>query len=96
MWVPDDSASASRGGLGGRTATGAVVQDITSGSGAAKAGITAGSTITAVNGVSVPSGSALTRIMVPHQPGDSVEIMWTDSAGTTHRATVKLGSGPPA
>jgi S1-C subfamily serine protease len=96
VWVPDDSASASRGGLGGRTATGAVVQDITSGSGADKAGITAGSTITAVNGVSVSSGSALTRIMVPHQPGDSVEITWTDSGGTTHRANVKLGSGPPA
>jgi S1-C subfamily serine protease len=96
VWVPDDSASVNRGGLGQRTGGGAVVQDVTNGSGADKAGITAGSTITAVDGVAVTSASGLTRVMVPHQPGDSVEITWTDSSGTSHRATIKLGSGPPA
>ena len=94
--VPDDSASVNRGGLGGRTGTGAPVQLVESGSGADKAGITEGSTITAVNGVAVTSASALTKVMVPHQPGDSVEITWTDPDGASHRASVKLGSGPPA
>jgi S1-C subfamily serine protease len=99
--VSDDSALTTRGGpLGGnRAGTGARVADqngILEGSGADKAGITNGSTITAIDGDPVTSASDLMLQMVPYQPGDKVEVTWIDPSGTTHRATVTLGSGPPA
>ena len=94
--VQDDSASVNRGGGLGRLGNGAQVVGVEGDSGADKAGITEGSTITAVDGNAVSSASALTRVMVQYQPGDSVEITWIDANGQTKRATVKLGSGPPA
>ena len=40
--------------------------------------------------------SALMKQMVQYQPGDKVDVTWTDSSGSSHHATVTLGSGPPA
>jgi S1-C subfamily serine protease len=97
--VAQDNVIANGGGLGNRTATGARISDqdgIQSGSGADKAGITEGSTITAIDGDAVTSASDLMQEMVPYQPGDKVEVTWIDPSGATHRATVTLGSGPPA
>ena len=101
--IVDDSSTTGRsgglGGLGGgRSGNGAVISsdpDAVEG-GAAKAGITPGSTITAVDGVSITSSSALTKLMVQYQPDDKIEVTWIDPSGSTHRATVALGSGPPA
>src|SRR5262245_35121840 len=101
--VPDSSTSGRSGpfgGLGnGRTTNGALVATtagVQDGSPADKAGITSGSTITAIDGNPVTSASALTRLMVQYQPGDRVEISWTDTSGNSHQATITLGSGPPA
>jgi S1-C subfamily serine protease len=102
--VPDSSTTVNRGGpfggLGnGQSGSGALVatQDgVQSGSAADKAGITNGSTITAINGTSVTSASALTRLMVQYHPGDKIDIAWTDANGNSHHATITLGSGPPA
>ena len=104
--VVEDSASPTGngpfGGLGGGRTTGSGAQvsseagGVQQGSGADKAGITGGSTITAVDGVAVTSSSALMKQMVPYQPGDKVDVTWTDSSGSSHHATVTLGSGPPA
>jgi S1-C subfamily serine protease len=102
--IVDDSSSTGRsgglGGLGGgrSTGNGAVVSsepDAVEG-GAAKAGISPGSTITAVDGVSITSSTALTKLMVQYQPDDKIDVTWIDPSGSTHRATVALGSGPPA
>jgi S1-C subfamily serine protease len=94
--VTEDSETVSRGGLGGRTLNGAVVETVTEGSGADKAGITAGSRITAINGAAITSSTELKRVMVPYQPGDTVQVTWIDPSGASQRANVKLGSGPPA
>ena len=66
------------------------------GSPAAAAGITANSTITALNGQSVGTSLALRNAIVAHDPGASVSVTWTDPQGVSHTATVTLGSGPPA
>jgi S1-C subfamily serine protease len=102
--IVDDSSSTGRsgpfGGLGGgrSSGNGAVVsseQDAVQ-DGAAKAGITPGSTITSINGVTITSSTALTKLMVQYQPGDKIDVTWIDSSGATHHGTLTLGSGPPA
>jgi S1-C subfamily serine protease len=94
--VQDDSSA--RGPLGGsgRTGRGAAVVGIQAGSGADRAGIQEGDTITAIDGKAVTSANALTDAMTAYSPGDSVKVTWVDESGTSHDATVKLGSGPPA
>jgi S1-C subfamily serine protease len=83
-------------GRGSSAGNGAYVEDVQSGSGADKAGIEQGSTVTSVDGKTVSSATELTHAMVKYQPGDSVKVTWTDSSGQSHTATVTLGSGPPA
>jgi S1-C subfamily serine protease len=90
---PDTNA----GGFGSRSnGNGAGVIDIRSGSAADKAGIAVGDTITRVDNLPITSGSDLTKAMVRYSPGQSVQVSWIDSSGSTHHATVKLGSGTPA
>jgi len=81
---------------GGSQATGAVVAGVVTGDPADSAGISMGDTITTFAGSAVASPSALTAALVPHHPGDKVQIAWTDQSGQSHTATVQLASGPPA
>jgi len=67
---------------------------VVSGSPAAVAGLTAGDTITAVDGQAVTSAQGLTTVMQHHHPQDRVSIQWTDASGATHSATVTLATGP--
>ena len=83
-----DSATATSGG--------AQVGSVVSGGPADDAGITAGSTITAVGGTSVSSAAALSAATAAHQPGDRVSVSWTDATGQSHTATVTLATGPAA
>lgn len=64
--------------------------------GAAKAGIVAGDTIVGLEDVTIGSGGDLTRALVPYNPGEKVQVTWVDRSGNTRRATITLGSGPPA
>lgn len=73
---------------------GALVAGIQTGSAAAKVGMSAGATITTVDGVSVRSADRLATLVSGYQPGDRVAIGWTDNAGAVHHATVTLGQGP--
>jgi hypothetical protein len=34
--------------------------------------------------------------MVPYQPGDEVEVEWTDPSGQSRTATIELGSSAPS
>ncbi|GGB42778.1 hypothetical protein GCM10011492_37110 [Flexivirga endophytica] len=86
--------SSQPGGTYGGGATGASVVGTTSGSAAAAAGITAGSTITAINGKQVASPTTLTGVLDTKYPGDKVSITWVDAQGQSHTATVTLGSSP--
>lgn len=103
--VASDASSSGYSGLGGaslgynngQSATqGAVVGGVIDGTPAASAGLTAGDTITAVDGTAIASSSDLTSALAQCKPGDSVTITWVDSAGASHSASVTLTSGPAA
>jgi S1-C subfamily serine protease len=76
--------------------SGALVRRVGSGSPADDAGLSAGSVITGINGTTVRSASALTRVMAPFSAGDRVRVTWTDDSGSSHRATISLEEAPPA
>jgi S1-C subfamily serine protease len=75
---------------------GAAVSGVVRGGAAAKAGLTSGDVITSLNGQSVASSQALSRLMITHHPGDSVRLGWASPNGQSHISTVTLASGPPA
>ena len=75
--------------------SGVQVVVVQAGSAAASAGISVGSVITALDGTAVSSNSGLRSAIMAHNPGSSVSVSWTDTAGASHTATVTLGSGPP-
>jgi S1-C subfamily serine protease len=84
------------GGSGGSSASGASISDVLSGGPAAQAGLASGDVITSLDGQSVDSPTSLSAVLVPHHPGDKVQVGWVDSSGQPHTTTVDLGSGPPA
>jgi S1-C subfamily serine protease len=76
--------------------TGTTVQGVYAGTPAAKAGIAAGDTVTAVDGTKVTSADQLHNLVAQHSPGDSVSVTWTTATGTSRTATVTLVEGPVA
>ncbi|RMI03475.1 PDZ domain-containing protein [Cellulomonas triticagri] len=83
-----------RGAAG--TTAGATVAGVVDGTPAAGAGLVAGDTITAVDGVAVADGDALSAALAEHDPGDEVTLTWTTTSGTTAQAAVTLVEGPAA
>jgi S1-C subfamily serine protease len=73
---------------------GAYVAGVVPGSSAANAGIAAGDTITAFNGQTITSATALTHAKDGLKPGAQVSITWVDGSGNSHTATITLTSGP--
>ena len=63
---------------------------------AARAGLAAGDTITAVDGATLRDATSLSTVLASHEPGDSVTLTWVDTAGDTHSASVTLIAGPVA
>jgi S1-C subfamily serine protease len=94
----------SQGGLGGgsfgdqsgSTSSGAAVAGVLSGSPAAQAGLAAGDTIVSIDGQAVDSPTTLSALLTSHQPGDSVQIGWTDQSGAQQTSSVHLAIGPAA
>jgi S1-C subfamily serine protease len=76
------------------SAAGAGVTGVLAGGPAAKAGITTGSTITAIDGKSVSSAKALRAVLTAKNPGSSVNVTWTGRDGASHTASVTLATGP--
>jgi S1-C subfamily serine protease len=73
---------------------GALVEGVVPGGPAAKAGITAGDVITAVDGKAVTNAAKLHTLLQSTKPGQQVTLTWQDQGGATHRATVTLIQGP--
>jgi S1-C subfamily serine protease len=73
-------------------AIGGVIEDTP----AADAGLAAGDTITAFDGLAVTTSTALSAAVAAHDPGDTAKITWTDASGESHTATVTLVEGPAA
>jgi S1-C subfamily serine protease len=63
---------------------------------AANAGITAGDTITAVNGIAMSTATQLSAAIQAHKVGDTVTITWVTAAGVSRSAAVTLIAGPAA
>ncbi|HJQ02355.1 MAG TPA: trypsin-like peptidase domain-containing protein [Jatrophihabitans sp.] len=82
----DGSAASQTGGV--------TIAGVISGTAAAKAGLGAGDTITAVDGKAISSPTTLSTIMASHRPGDQVTLSYTNSSGQSQTVTVTLGQGP--
>lgn len=80
------STQNSRGGAG--------VRGVLRGGPASGAGITAGSTITSIDGTPVTSASALRAVLARKDPGSTVTVTWTSGNGASHSAPVTLATGP--
>ncbi|QHF22458.1 PDZ domain-containing protein [Rathayibacter sp. VKM Ac-2762] len=80
----------------GTTASGAAIGGVVEGGPAAQAGLEAGDVVTAVDGVAVASADQLSASLAQREPGESVTISWTDSAGAARSAQVVLVEGPVA
>lgn len=76
--------------------SGVTVAGVVAGSPAARAGLQAGDTITAVGGQAVSSTTGLHDVLAQRHPGNTVSITWLDQAGQSRTATVSLASGPAA
>ena len=74
--------------------SGALVDGVLCGTGAAAAGIRAGDVITAAAGRPVSSPDALTAIMTGCRPGTVVRVTWVAVAGTTRTSLVRLQVAP--
>jgi len=81
--------------LGLSSSAGALVIGVASGSPAAEANIAQNAVITAIDGVSISSATALGPAIQSHKPGQQIRISWIDQSGT-HAATVNLTTGPAA
>jgi len=51
--------------------------------------------ITAINGHSVSSPTAISELVVSQKPGAKISVEYVDLSGASHTASVTLGSGPP-
>ena len=74
--------------------TGAAIAGVVSGSAAAKAGLRAGDTITAVDGTAISTADELSSALSEREPGDQVRLRYTGADGQIHSVTVTLGAGP--
>lgn len=73
---------------------GATIAGVVDGSAAAKAGLRAGDTVTAVDNTAISTATGLSSTLATHRPGDQVRLRYTDSSGQSHSVTVTLGAGP--
>jgi len=77
------------------TGGGAMVESVTSGSPADRAGIEAGDTITAVDGRPVTTADSLGTLIKAHAAGEHINVSWTSTDGSHHSAGMTLVAGPP-
>ncbi|HET6506232.1 MAG TPA: trypsin-like peptidase domain-containing protein [Baekduia sp.] len=70
---------------------GVQVAAVSAGGAAAKAGLKAGDTITAIDGQAVSGSDALASLISSRQPGDQLKVTYTRD-GSSHTLTVKLGA----
>jgi S1-C subfamily serine protease len=94
-----DATRAGYGGYGSygaaTPASGGLIVGVVAKGPAASAGLVAGDVITAIDGHTVSSPTAITALILAKKPGTTVTVSYTDQSGTSATARVKLGSGPP-
>jgi len=75
--------------------SGALIDGTICGSPAAKAGMTGGAVITAVNGRPVGSPDDLASILSRFHPGDTISVTWVSPSGQRTTSSLHLTAGPP-
>ena len=73
--------------------TGAAINQVRTGTPAARAGLHAGDVVTAAAGKQISSGSQLRAVINAHRPGDTISITYA-RGGKSHTVTVKLAARP--
>ena len=73
---------------------GAAVAGIVADGPADSAGLTVGDVITTVGGTAITSAADVSTALAGYQPGDTVKVTWTDTAGQSQSASVTLATGP--
>ncbi|HEU0206578.1 MAG TPA: trypsin-like peptidase domain-containing protein [Pseudolysinimonas sp.] len=79
-----------------QSGSGVLISGVVAGSAAAGAGLAAGDTITAVDGVAATSADSLSSLIKAHAIGDRVTISYTDASGAAQQVAVTLTAGPAA
>jgi S1-C subfamily serine protease len=74
--------------------SGVLIAGVVSGGPADSAGLAAGDVITALDGHTVSSPSAVPALVLAKKPGAKITVAYVDQSGTSQTATVTLGSGP--
>jgi S1-C subfamily serine protease len=92
--------ASSNAGLSAPTAiapvsSGVLVVGSICGSPAARAGMTSGAVITAVDRHAVGSPDDLSRVLARFRPGDAVAVTWVSPAGRRTTSALRLSAGPP-
>jgi S1-C subfamily serine protease len=75
--------------------SGALVDGTICGSPAARAGMTGGAVITAVNGRAVGSPGDLSAALARFRPGEMISVTWVSPSGTRATSALRLTAGPP-
>jgi S1-C subfamily serine protease len=78
------------------TGSGVEITGAQAGTAAAKAGLTGGDVITAIDGTTVSNGTQISEALVQRHPGDKITLTWTNINGQSQTATLTLGTGPAA
>jgi serine protease Do len=79
--------------LGIKVQSGALVADVTAGSGAEVAGVRNGDVITSIDGKDVKAAEDVTSAVSSHKPGDQIKLTFR-RGDETKDADVKLGERP--
>ncbi len=75
--------------------SGVLVKGVICAGPAARAGMTGGAVITAVNGQPVRSPSELSHVMARFRPGDTISVTWVNPSGKQTASRIRLTEGPP-
>jgi S1-C subfamily serine protease len=79
----------------GTPTAGALIAGVVASGPAAAAGLVPGDVITAINGQTISSPTAISSIVLKLKPGAKLTVAFTDQTGSSQTATITLGSGPP-
>jgi S1-C subfamily serine protease len=82
-------------GDGDEELSGAIVDDVVSGSPADRAGIGTDDVITSFAGKRVSSPASLRKLVLQATPGMTVRVTWVDPSAGRRSAAVRLVAGPP-
>jgi len=89
-----NAGSSSTSGVTPATTSGVTIQEVIPNTPAASSALTAGDTITSINGQSVTTTTGLAAILQTLRSGEAIQVGYVDQSGGHSTLSVSLGSGP--